>query len=31
MYWDKDIEIMDRERLEAIQLERFKKTIKKSN
>ena len=28
MYWDKDIEIMARERLEAIQLERFKKTIK---
>ena len=30
MYWDKDIEIMARERLEAIQLERFKKTIKKA-
>ena len=30
MYWDKDIEIMDRERLEALQLERFKKTIKKA-
>jgi len=28
VYWDKDIEIMARERLEAIQLERFKKTIK---
>jgi len=30
MYWDKDIEIMDRERLEALQLERFKKTVKKA-
>jgi phenylacetate-CoA ligase len=30
MYWDKDIEIMDRERLAAIQLERFKKTVKKA-
>jgi phenylacetate-CoA ligase len=28
MYWDKDVEIMDRERLEALQLERIKKTIK---
>jgi len=30
MYWDKDIEIMDRERLEALQLERFRKTVKKA-
>jgi phenylacetate-CoA ligase len=30
MYWDKDIEIMDRERLEALQLERFKKTVKRA-
>jgi phenylacetate-CoA ligase len=30
MYWDKDIEIMDRERLAAIQLERFKKTVKRA-
>jgi phenylacetate-CoA ligase len=30
MYWDKDIEILDRERLKALQFERFKKTVKKS-
>ena len=30
MYWDKDIEILDRERLEALQLGRFKKTVKKA-
>jgi phenylacetate-CoA ligase len=30
MYWDKDIEIVDRERLAALQLERFKKTVKKA-
>jgi phenylacetate-CoA ligase len=30
MYWDKDIEIMDRERLAAIQLDRFKKTVKRA-
>jgi len=30
MYWDKDIEIMDRERLAAIQLNRFKKTVKRA-
>jgi phenylacetate-CoA ligase len=30
MYWDKDIEIMDRDRLAALQLERFKKTVKKA-
>ncbi len=30
MYWDKDIEIMDRERLEALQLERFKETVKRA-
>ncbi len=30
MYWDKDIEIMDRERLAAIQLDRFKKTVRRA-
>jgi len=30
MYWDKDIETMDRERLEAFQLARFKKVVKRA-
>lgn len=30
MYWDKDIETMDRERLEGLQLERFKNTVKRA-
>jgi len=30
MYWDKDVETMDRERLEAFQLARFKKVVKRA-
>jgi phenylacetate-coenzyme A ligase PaaK-like adenylate-forming protein len=30
MYWDKDVEILDRERLEALQLERFRKTVERA-
>lgn len=31
MYWEKDVETMDRKRLEAFQLARFKETVKSAN